>query len=345
MMRDYKGTLHMLAGHYFGLSQVNWDDHAAVLAELDRIEAEIKVKRDLASPEEQKDLVRSVERCQLVREALKVLDLPNAYEEKQQARRERLEERAEAASAASDASYASAKRIADVIPLGQPILVGHHSEKRHRRDVKRIQNGMAKSLELADKARDLERRAAAVGNAGISSDDPQAILKLKLKLEALEIRRELEKEANAAMRKSVKAFEKREGRPATQADHIALALALEVPGDVRAHLVSHARAFPWIPQCGPHTATEARRVAARIKELEANTSQPEREPIDGDGWSIEDNARENRVQISFAGKPAEDVRAKLKSAGFRWAPSLGVWQRQRNNAAWAAAKRAMGVAP
>jgi hypothetical protein len=34
-----------------------------------------------------------------------------------------------------------------------------------------------------------------------------------------------------------------------------------------------------------------------------------------------------RYQITFNGKPDYDTRTILKQNGFRWAPSLGVWQR------------------
>jgi len=39
-----------------------------------------------------------------------------------------------------------------MIPMGQPILVGHHSEGRHRRDLKRIDSGMRKAIEESEKA-------------------------------------------------------------------------------------------------------------------------------------------------------------------------------------------------
>jgi hypothetical protein len=46
------------------------------------------------------------------------------------------------------------------IPLGQPILVGHHSEKRHRRVIEKANNAMHKSIEESNKAEEYERRAA-----------------------------------------------------------------------------------------------------------------------------------------------------------------------------------------
>ena len=66
-----------------------------------------------------------------------------------------------------------------MIPLGQPILVGHHSEKRHRRDLKRIDEYFAKAKEHHDKAEYFRRRAAAAeSNVIIFSDDPDATEKL-----------------------------------------------------------------------------------------------------------------------------------------------------------------------
>jgi hypothetical protein len=38
------------------------------------------------------------------------------------------------------------------IVFGQPILVGHHSEKKHRKTIERADNAMRKSIELRDKA-------------------------------------------------------------------------------------------------------------------------------------------------------------------------------------------------
>jgi predicted RNA methylase len=50
--------------------------------------------------------------------------------------------------------------IADNIPLGQPILVGHHSEKRARRDAARIENGMRKAVGCWEASKYWKDRAA-----------------------------------------------------------------------------------------------------------------------------------------------------------------------------------------
>src|SRR5699024_10261000 len=47
-----------------------------------------------------------------------------------------------------------ANDIISHIPPGQPILVGHHSEGRHRRDLRRFDNNMRRSVENSEKMAD-----------------------------------------------------------------------------------------------------------------------------------------------------------------------------------------------
>src|SRR5262245_23260633 len=122
------------------------------------------------------------------------------YEDRQEARKDRLLERAAKAEQEGQAAYAAADRIAKTIPLGQPILVGHHSERGHRADLRRIDRGMRKSIEKQKEANEARRRADAVGTGGISSDDPEAVQKLQAKLEELGQRQEWMKKVNAAWR-------------------------------------------------------------------------------------------------------------------------------------------------
>lgn len=59
----------------------------------------------------------------------------------------------------SNATAESVRRIADNIPLGQPILVGHHSEKHARKDAARIEAGMRRAIDLWDTAKYWQERA------------------------------------------------------------------------------------------------------------------------------------------------------------------------------------------
>ena len=76
----------------------------------------------------------------------------NSYEEKQANRKARLQERAAKAQNESQSTYSRARSMAESIPFGQPILVGHHSEGRDRNFRARIHNTFGKAFALSDKA-------------------------------------------------------------------------------------------------------------------------------------------------------------------------------------------------
>lgn len=67
-------------------------------------------------------------------------------------RSNRLETSADKASARATAASNRAHSIMDGIPLGQPILVGHHSEAHARRDTERIDNAIRFTVEETHKA-------------------------------------------------------------------------------------------------------------------------------------------------------------------------------------------------
>lgn len=75
-------------------------------------------------------------------------------------RAERFEEYSEKRADESDRARAAVSAIADNIPLGQPILVGHHSERRARKDAERIENGMRKAVKMWETSKYWQMRAA-----------------------------------------------------------------------------------------------------------------------------------------------------------------------------------------
>lgn len=87
-------------------------------------------------------------------------------------RAERFEEHAE--NRARDAIQAekAVERISDGIPLGQPILVGHHSERHARRDAKRIQDSMNRAVANWKTSEYWEQRAAAAKRHADYKADP-----------------------------------------------------------------------------------------------------------------------------------------------------------------------------
>lgn len=128
------------------------------------------------------------------------------YRERREAKADRLREWADKREAKAQATREKVDQIADMIPFGQPILVGHHSEGRHRRDADRIHNGMRKSIEDQRKAEEFRRRADSIEKAAeksIYSDDADAVVKLRERIAELEAERDVKKEANQLARKGV----------------------------------------------------------------------------------------------------------------------------------------------
>lgn len=77
-----------------------------------------------------------------------------------QARAERFEDYADSRKADAEQARAAVARIADGIPFGQPILVGHHSERHARKDAQRIENGMRRAVSMWETSQYWQYRAA-----------------------------------------------------------------------------------------------------------------------------------------------------------------------------------------
>lgn len=167
------------------------------------------------------------------------------------------------------------------------------------------QRRLEELIRWEERAIDRIERNLGLKESPISSDDPEAVQKLEAKLADLVKNHEAMKAANRQARAK--------GNPAPHP--------------------------PWALR---NSNANIRRIKERIADLNAKAQDVTTE-IPFPGGSIVDNVEDNRVQIVFDAKPDEETRGKLKASGFRWAPSAGVWQRQRTaNAMWAA-KRIAGV--
>lgn len=94
-------------------------------------------------------------------EKLSFAEQVEARQIKAEERADRMETRSDKAISESESHRQAAHSIVDQIPLGQPILVGHRSEARHRRDLARHDAHMHKFVDAAAKAEHYERRAEA----------------------------------------------------------------------------------------------------------------------------------------------------------------------------------------
>lgn len=124
--------------------------------------------------------------------------------DRRQARADRLREWAGKREAKAAAAATTARDLADRIPFGQPILIGHHSEGRARHDAERIRGGLDRAAQDASAARDMNRRAATIeaqAAGSIYSDDDDAVPRLQTRIADLEAERDRIKAFNATARK------------------------------------------------------------------------------------------------------------------------------------------------
>lgn len=246
----------------------------------------------------------------------------NDYEAKQEARKQRMLNLADRMQSASDAAYKRARDMASVIPMGQPILVGHHSEKRDRNYRARIWRTQDRCLELQRKAEYFRGRAASVGKGGISSDNPDAPEQLRGKLAGLEALQARMKVINAAHKRFLKDPASLDAVQLDEAD--------------KALIRNYKPAYSWEPH--PFAPFQISNNNANIKRVRDRITSLGQRPTETTEHQIGqvrivENAEANRLQMFFPGKPADDIRKALKSAGFHWSPTEGAWQRQISNAA------------
>lgn len=155
-----------------------------------------------------------------------------------------------------------------------------------------------------DEIKDIDNKIWSIVNGDkiIKSDDVNAIEKLKEKLARALEEHEGYKAYNVKARK--------EGKPALQ-PYVLQNSNGRIKGikDRIAHLEKLAAKAGITPQI------------KIIPEIQTN------------GIKIIDNLEAQRLQIIFPGKPDAVIREKLKSHGFRWAPSNGAWQIYRSSEA------------
>lgn len=107
-------------------------------------------------------------------------------------RAERLQTASLNAEKKSDQYWKASNEGADFLALGEPIKVGHHSEKRHRALIERNANRMDKSVEFSKKAEDYESRVAYWANKAstINLSMPESLELYEFELEKAKAKHE-----------------------------------------------------------------------------------------------------------------------------------------------------------
>lgn len=246
------------------------------------------------------------------------------YYERQAEKLERYQELAQKKEREGNALINRAHQMADQIPFGQPILIGHYSEKRDRNYRDRIGNTWDKGFATLKTAEHYERKVQSIESSrAISSDAPDAIELLKEKLRKCTEFQEHAKTVNKIVRKKIGDEEK-------------VKLLIESglkESTARAALVPDELHRVGIPSYAlTNNNGNMKRIKERIAQLEKEKNDVTTETTIGD-ITITNSVEDNRIMITFPGIPDESIRARLKSDGFRWSPSNGAWQAYRT-AAW-----------
>ena len=234
-------------------------------------------------------------------ETLTQTEAGKAYVEKQAEKAERYRELAVKAKVESTETHARAEQMADVIPFGQPILVGHHSEQADRNFRERIDKTYQKSFELDKKADYYEKKAENAENPyAIRSDDPDATIKLKQKIGILEKEKEdLNAKSNEQVWKEHGSVESLKTWDLKKMERESLN-----------RRISDSK--------------------KRIDEVQKTQAIPARsETINGTRLVVD--KEDNRVKLFFPSIPSQETRSKLKSNGFHFSPQTKAWQRQTSN--------------
>ena len=172
-----------------------------------------------------------------------------------------------------------------------------------------------------------------VGRSGISADDPNAVRRLKEKAERLRQEQERMKAVNAYYRKH-KTLDDCPELTWEQIQELKAAMSRSWRKDPK----------PYESYVLSNNNAAIRQAEKRIEEL-TRVSRTDFVGWEFDGGRAEINRGENRLQLFFDGKPDADVRAELKSYGFRWAPSAGAWQRQLSEQMFSAADKIAAIRP
>lgn len=236
------------------------------------------------------------------------------FHERKANRIENAESQAAKNEALSNQMFTRSEGMASVIPMGQPILVGHHSEGRDRRYREKIWNTMGKSVKAQEKAGYYADRAEAIkNNDAIFSDDPDALNKLEAKLKELQAAQDFMKAANKLIRKN------------DRAGFLKLPKATPAMWDE----LTQPKRFCGAGFAGfslTNNNANIRRLQQRVDELKPQETKP---AIDKEINNVRvlENREANRLQLIFPGKPPGELIAKLKGHGFRWCRSEQAWQR------------------
>lgn len=215
-------------------------------------------------------------------------------------------------------SNAITARVPSILIAGGSNFPVHKKEKQNQ----------AANTNLAEwrQIQGLLDKIRGTGRGGISADDPEAVRKLKLKLAGLERDQEKMKAVNAHYRKH-KTLDGCPQLAPDEAEKIQASMARDWRKDPKPYPSFHLT----------NNNAMIRQTKKRIEEL-STKAETEYEGWAFEGGEVQMNRESNRLRVFFHEKPDRDTCSAMRHSGFKWAPSVGAWQRQLTDNAIYAAK-------
>jgi hypothetical protein len=249
------------------------------------------------------------------------------FEERKTKRLEAYQRLAKKNNSLSNSLQKQADKMSSVIPFGQPILIGHHSERRDRNFRSKISLTYGKTIEASNKSEYYNEKIEHMENSQtISSDDPDAVIKLKEKLEHLMALEEKMKAVNKIVK----------SKRAGYTEELKLMDLKNIFHQETEENLKELFKPDFLGRVGypdyklTNNNGNISRIKKRIEYLsKLNQESTTEEMING--IKIVDSVEDNRLQLYFPDKPSEKVRKGLKDCGFHWSRSLGCWQRFRSS--------------
>lgn len=238
-------------------------------------------------------------------------------------RSDKLRARAERMSKLGYDLTMQASKMAEAIPMGQPILIGHHSEHSDRSYRARIDNKMrrgvrlmAESVALFDQAERIERSDV------IFSDDPAAEEKLAERITQLMERQAVMVQANEIIRRAT-------SEPALIDALGALGFDLDMIDRVL-HPVMGRPGFQAFQLS--NNSANIRRLKERLAQLERVAARGKLPDVVVGGVVIADDLDLDRITVRFPSRPPKEISQAMKQAGFRWSPTNACYMAYRTHA-------------
>lgn len=241
------------------------------------------------------------------------------------------------------ARYRAGYRAKVIVALGarsrcMSTMITGRSNFPVRRQQKRSETADKRADEMIafrERALDAIRKVLCPELRPIMAGDADAVTRLRERIAKDEKAQELMKAANAAIRRHRKA-----GADAQVAALVALGLH-----EKRARDLLVPDFMGRIGFADYELTNNGKRIRdnkARLLKLESDKAQDDTEEI-REHARLVDSPADNRVRLFFPGKPSAEVRARLKGAGFRFAPTEGnAWQAYRNHNSMVVARREAG---